>query len=95
MAMQSFKEAQEGDLLPFAVFVGKREYEGYFSNIRVDRHTLPDGWHAYNIREDGSDGEACQIVNGYKNLWLRTPGLPVGAVSPTDREIKKTAFSRR
>ena len=35
MAMQSFKEAQEGDFMPFAVFVGKREYEGYFSNSGV------------------------------------------------------------
>ena len=29
---------------------------GFFSDIRVDRRTLPDGWHAYDFRS-GDDGE--------------------------------------
>ena len=65
MAIQSFQEAQERDFMPFSVYIGEQQYNGYFANIRVDRRTLPDGWHAYDIRDDDSNGEPCQIVNGY------------------------------
>jgi hypothetical protein len=42
----------------------KNENSGYFSNVRVDRSTLPEGWYAYDIREDGN-GNLCSIEKGY------------------------------
>lgn len=36
----------------------KTEVRGYFTNGRVDRKTLPDGWNAYDIRH-GDNGSFC------------------------------------
>ena len=65
MAIQTFDEARNGDFLPFNVYIGDRAYEGYFSNIRIDRKSVPEGWYVYDIRDCDSDGEPCEIKNGY------------------------------
>ena len=64
MAIQSFDAAMRDDCAPFAVSVGGRKYEGCFATIRIDRASVPDGWHAYDIRHDES-GNPCEIKNGY------------------------------
>lgn len=50
MALITFGEAMnnpEG----FCVIDAKgNQYQGYYSRIRVDRRTLPEGWHAYDLR---------------------------------------------
>lgn len=69
MAIQSFKEAYKHDNMDFKVFTHEngieKTHEGFFANVRIDRKTLPAGWHAYDIRDDDSNGDACEIRNGY------------------------------
>ena len=38
----------------------KTENVGYFTNLRVDRKTVPNGWYAYDIRH-GDSGSFCTI----------------------------------
>lgn len=66
MAIQSFQDAQANDFEPmyFVTNTGK-VYEGFFSNIRIDRETLPEGWHAYDIREDDETGAFGELNHGY------------------------------
>lgn len=66
MALCTFEEGKsEG--MQFALYdkAGETIAEGYFSNIRVDRRTLPNGWFAYDIREDDATGDAGTIEDGY------------------------------
>lgn len=66
MAIQTFQEAQARDFQEFTVFLADgRAIEGYFANIRIDRRTVPEDWHVYDIRDEDSNGEPCQIRNGY------------------------------
>lgn len=69
MAIQSFREAYKHDNTDFKVFTRKdgveKTHEGFFANVRIDRETLPKGWHAYDIRENDGNGEACEIKNDY------------------------------
>lgn len=49
----SFKKAKENSR-EFIVSPGcKTENKGYFSESRIDKSTIPDGWYVYEIR--GSD----------------------------------------
>lgn len=66
MASQTFQEAQERDFQGMRIFLaGNRVIDGHFANIRIDRRTVPEGWHVYDIRDEDSNGEPCQIHNGY------------------------------
>lgn len=65
MAIQSFDEARKYDFQNFNIYIGDRTYEGYFSNIRINSKSVPDGWYVYDIRDCDSNGEACEIKNGY------------------------------
>ncbi len=38
----------------------KTEISGYFTNLRVDRGSVPEGWYAYDIRH-GDSGALCTI----------------------------------
>ena len=63
MATISFDEAYKSE--PMAVFRSDGRYvNGFLEDIRVDRNTVPEGWHAYDIR-DNNDGIPCELVNGY------------------------------
>lgn len=63
MAMISFEEAYKNE--PMSVFRSDGSYvNGCLSDMRVDRSTIPEGWHAYDLR-DNSDGIPCELVNGY------------------------------
>ena len=64
MAIQNFDEAMKHDCAPFAVMIGNLEYRGYFADIRINRESVPDGWHAYDMRHDDR-GDPCEIKNGY------------------------------
>ena len=64
MAIQNFDEAMRHDRMPFTVEVGDTEYEGYFANIRINRDSVPNGWHVYDMRHDDR-GDPCEIKDGY------------------------------
>ena len=52
----SFEEVME-DAQPFTLSPYKKtENKGYFTNARVDRKTLPNGWYAYDIRHGDAGG---------------------------------------
>jgi hypothetical protein len=70
MALQSFAEAYKNDNQPFAVSINDKDYEGFFADIRVDKKTLPEGWYAYDLREE--EGEICELKNGY--IWANHYG---------------------
>lgn len=65
MAHQSFLEAIKKDNEPFTVHINNDDYFGFFSNIRVDRGSLPEGWYAYDLRDSENGLEVCELVNGY------------------------------
>ena len=47
----SFKEAME-DAKAFAISPGcETENVGFYTNVRVDRNTLPKGWYQYEFRK--------------------------------------------
>lgn len=66
MASNNFDTAKAlaEDARPMVVTTDKgRIYEGFFSNVSMDRRTLPAGWHAYDLRDDGVTGIPFSIEN--------------------------------
>lgn len=58
--MITFQKALE-EKQPFVVAPGtEREVRGFFTNCRVDKNTVPNGWYSYDIR-DGYEGDFCTI----------------------------------
>lgn len=53
--------------------------DGLFTDLRVDRETIPDGWHVYEVRHSDNDwGEPVEIclgvlVNFYGTLLVKEP----------------------
>ena len=44
----------------------KREYYGLYTDPKVDRRTLPEHWHAYDIRHDDEClGIFCELCHNY------------------------------
>jgi len=63
MAMITFEEVMKdcNNQENFALSPGcKTEIKGFFTILRVDRNTLPEGYYAYDIRH-GSDGGFCTL----------------------------------
>lgn len=64
----------------------KREYSGMWSDIRIDRDTLPEGMNAYDIREDDDEDmwlaaiEKDIVYVNYAGTFLTRENLPL----PTD-----------
>ena len=52
------------DTEKFEVTVGDNFYEGLFADARIDRNTLPEGWYAYDLREDDEIAKCVEIKNG-------------------------------
>lgn len=55
----------------------KSEIKGWFTNERVDRNTVPDGWYAYDFRHT-SNGNLCSLedhvsVNHGGTFLAQTP----------------------
>lgn len=47
-----------------------------FTNLRVDRKSIPDGFHAYDVRDDDCDGQFWEIQNFVMvNHWGTIIGL--------------------
>lgn len=69
MAIQTFQIALETDHDPGSIITHDGTvYRGFFANIRIDRKTVPSDWHVYDIRDEDSNGDACEIKNGY--VWV-------------------------
>lgn len=58
--MITFQEALEENQAFVVAPDTEREVRGFFTNCRVDKNTVPDGWYAYDIRH-GDDGDLCTI----------------------------------
>lgn len=53
MVSVSFEWVLENDLHGFIVGPGSNyENKGYYTNMHVDRRTIPKGWYVYDIRHD-------------------------------------------
>lgn len=66
MVSQSFNDAYKNDNQPFVIMIDSKEYEGFITYVRVNKDILPDGWYAYDLREE--DGEICELKDGY--IWV-------------------------
>jgi len=80
--MITFEEARRDDFEYFEVelFATDETIDGFFSNARIDRSTVPAGWYAYDLRE-GDDGDIATIehsvsVNHY-GTFLTQSELPI------------------
>lgn len=73
MAMTSFEEVMESDYLAGFSYDADdgATYHFIWSEIRVDRRTLPEGWYAFDVRGDEDCGEPCSIEENYVfvNHW--------------------------
>lgn len=65
MAAITFQEVMEHPDYMKIFLNEETEIEGYFSNIRVDRSTMPEGWYAYDIREDDETGDPGTLEENY------------------------------
>lgn len=95
MALTTFSKAMD-NAQEFIVFDSdENEYRGFWSDIRVDRDTLPEGWNAYDIRErdeDSEEGWYATIEDNYVTVnhagtFLTQETLPL----PDDGTGKKRA----
>lgn len=64
MNLPSLDEVFELDKHTFMISIGNKDYKGFFSTIKADRETLPEGWYTYDLGE-GDDGTICELKNGY------------------------------
>ena len=66
MAIQTFDEAFRTDKRDAVLTLNGVDYNGFVSDIRINRDTVPSDWYAYDIRHDDEDwGQPIQICNGY------------------------------
>lgn len=82
MAKMSYADAMKpGQSQPMSINAPDgRVFNGYYCDPKLDRDTLPAGWHAYDIRHD-DDGcgvfvELCHnyvIVNNAGTFFTQTP----------------------
>ena len=66
------------DWQEIAVTISGAEHTGYYSNLRVDPESLPENYYLYEVRDEDSNGEPCEIahriaVNFFGTLILDTP----------------------
>ena len=55
------------------------EAEGYFTNSRVDRSTLPEGWYAYDIREGEEEFAALEpsVTVNHGGTFITNTEIPI------------------
>ena len=58
--MITFQEALEENQAFVVAPDTEREVRGFFTNCRVDKNAVRDGWYAYDIRH-GDEGDFCTI----------------------------------
>ena len=58
-----------------------RGIHGYFNDLRIDRATVPDGFHFWELADGDSDGTPCRYKQGilvnFYGTFLTTEELPV------------------
>lgn len=73
MAMQTYEEAMKSDSQKMIIRIDGKEYEGTFSNIRIERKSLPENMYAYDIRHsDDCEIFIYELKNGY--IWVNHAG---------------------
>lgn len=65
MAIITFEEAYKQPVEFTVITNTGKIYSGYFSDLRIDRSSLPPGWNAYDIREDDITGAFGTIESKY------------------------------
>ena len=67
MAHTTFAEATKSEFPLYLVLYPGTEEENrcIWSDLRVDRGTLPAGWFAYDVRGDDDSGEICSVEKNY------------------------------
>jgi hypothetical protein len=67
MASLNFKNAfNNGDCNQMVILTSNEIYKGYYCDPKLDRSTMPEGWHAYDIRtDDDGCGIFCEICHNY------------------------------
>ena len=69
-----------------------------FTNARVDTHTVPDGWHVYDLRgSDNDPGSPCTleilvVVNHAGSIVVPEP-IPFRIIRTTVRLVMRWIFS--
>lgn len=64
MNLLSLDEVFELDKQSFMISIGNKDYKGFFSFIKADIETLPEGWYTYDLGE-GDNGAICELKNEY------------------------------
>ena len=65
MESQTFQEACKQDNKAFTLFrSGDCEFHGFYAKTRIDRKTVPEGWHVYDLRRGSGDDWFDQLKNG-------------------------------
>ena len=59
----------------------QKSYKGYFSDMRVEKESVPDGWYLYDFRHGDDMGDLCTLehsvlVNHGGSFLSETPVLP-------------------
>ena len=90
-----FEEIWEKPLLVCMV----RSVEGYFTSMRVDRDSVPDGVYLYEIRHD-EKGNCCQVKEGimidfYGSLFTMEPLNFIGQDEGYVKEGEDFVFTER
>lgn len=64
MAKVNFQEATKYPTEMTVTSPDGRSYEGFYTDPKIDRSTLPEGWNAYDIRHDDDGcGIFCQLCH--------------------------------
>ena len=70
MSRLDYTECKDWEKVEF-VRAGKI-HPGYFSNMRVNKDTLPKGYYFYELRDEDSNGEVCEVAKGILVNFLGT-----------------------
>ncbi|MCD8324705.1 MAG: hypothetical protein LUC32_07150 [Clostridiales bacterium] len=58
-----------------------RGIDGYFSDVRINRNSIPDGFHFWELADGESDGIPCRyrpfILVNFFGTFISTENLPV------------------
>ena len=64
------------------------DIEGYWTELRVDKRTVPEGYEAFECRDDGSSGEPLTIEKGVLVNFWGTFIVPRGVINLEKEEYE-------